>query len=243
MKRKTLTLTICFLALVSIVSVGFASWVISRPVESNETTGSISAEAVQSDDLSIALAWEGTNNIHYGKPNPVGTYDYDWLSNDGNPESLTVTLNITLSGTDIADGVLNKISALKLSLYIPKVIDDSETNLKLNDNRHAFSTALLSQYVALPTVKINDGETTVYDIDNGVNIDKALFTQANGYKISVTLHFGWGDAFKVGGQNLNPLAYFNSFPYDEKASDAENALGAIYALNELSYKVLISPVE
>lgn len=232
MKRKTLTLTICFLALISIVSIGFASWVISRPVADSFQAGSISAEAVNVDELSIELTWEGSTTIHYGKPNPVGDYTYNWLSNTSDlDENLSVTLEIKL------DGNLSRISGLNLTMFIPETAE-ATSGPKLTELSHAFGRAYESEYITLPKVTIGDS-TVTYDVNSGFSIDAGLFTESNSYTISVTFTFGWGTKF--GG--VNPLEHFNGMPHTEDNENAaKTALEAIYELQGLSYKVKVAPV-
>ena len=100
MKRKTLTLAICFLALIAIVSVGFASWIITRPVVDQNQEGSITAETV--DDItyqySVKANGSSSNVIHFGKPESDPTGSQSWLTNeDGQVENLSYS--ITTVGT------------------------------------------------------------------------------------------------------------------------------------------------
>ena len=97
MKRRTLTIAICFLALVAIISVGFASWIITRPVQDATTAGSISTETVVDNSYTLtAEAVPGSSGvIQYGKPADYTPGANDWLSNDGAVENLAYEIKLT----------------------------------------------------------------------------------------------------------------------------------------------------
>ena len=246
MKRKALTITICFLALVSIVSIGFASWVITKPIEQQTATGSITAEAVEVDGYTLGVEWQGvgvdeTPVIHFGKPSPETTLPTPvgvtaWLAADGDSqeEALTCTLRITVSNTDnIASG---------LTLTLNTVIDD--VLKELDDEETAFGKAFAANYIAMPTVKVGANDAAAYNPATKVAIAETDFTPdsegaASGY-CDVVITFAWGSVF--GG--VNPLNHYNQDNYtDEKANEAQTALEAIRAIAESNsaYKVTVAP--
>lgn len=245
MKRKALTITICFLALVSIVSIGFASWVITKPIEEQTAAGSITAEAVKVDGYTLGVVWQnveaGQNpKIHFGKPsaeNTVVTPGVEaWLAADGESkeEALTCTLRITVSNTD------NIASGLTLTLNT----DVSGVLKELNDNSTAFGKAVAATYIAMPTVKVGDNDAATYDPAAKVTIAKTDFKPgsegpASGY-CDVVITFAWGSLF--GGDN--PLNHYNKADYtDAKANEAQTALEAIKAIadSNSAYKVTVGP--
>ena len=245
MKRKALTITICFLALVSIVSIGFASWVITKPMEEQTAAGSITAEAVKVDGYTLGLKWQGVEEgqnpvIHFGKPsteNTVVTPGVEaWLAADGESqeEALTCTLRITVSNTaNIAS---------ELTLTLNTVV--SEVLKELNDDSTAFGKAVAANYIAMPTVKVGANAAAPYDPATKVAIAKTDFTAdgegaASGY-CDVVITFAWGSVF--GG--INPLNHYNQADYtDEKANEAQTALEAIKAIadSNSAYKVTVGP--
>lgn len=246
MKRKALTITICFLALVSIVSIGFASWVITKPMEEQTAAGSITAEAVKVDGYTLSVEWQDVEEghdpvIHFGKPStentlptPVGVTA--WLTADGTSEeeALTCTLRIKVSNTaNIASG---------LTLTLNTVID--EVLKELDDEETAFGKAVAATYIAMPTVQVGANGEATYDPATKVAIAKTDFTPdsegaASGY-CDVVITFAWGDLF--GG--INPLNHYNQADYtDEKANEAQTALEAIKAIadSNSAYKVTVAP--
>ena len=244
MKRKALTITICFLALVSIVSIGFASWVITKPMEKQTAAGSITAEAVEVEGYTLALKWQGVGEgqdpvIHFGKPatlDPTPEGVTPWLTADSDSvnESLTCTLRITVSNTaNIASG---------LTLTLNTVVED--VLKELNDDTTAFGKALAATYIAMPTVQVGANAAAAYDPTAKVAIAKTDFKPdsegaASGY-CDVVITFAWGSLF--GG--VNPQNHYNQDNYsDEKANEAQTALEAIKAIADTNsaYKVTVGP--
>ena len=244
MKRKALTITICFLALVSIVSIGFASWVITKPIEQQTATGSITAEAVEVDGYTLGVEWQGvglagTPVIHFGKPSPENTLPTPvgvtaWLAADGDSqeEALTCTLRITVSNrANIASG---------LTLTLNTVID--EVLKELDDEETAFGKAVAANYIAMPKVKVGANDAAAYNPETKVAIAQGDFTpngDASGY-CDVVITFAWGSVF--GG--INPLNHYNQASYtDEKADEAQTALQAIRDIADANttYKVTVAP--
>lgn len=221
MKRKTLTLAISVFALLAIISVGFASWVISRPNQANPVQGSIVVEDVQDKSLGITYEWvtDSTGAIKlntdpvivFGKPATVDTETAKWLNN-----------------TDIAEENLN--AYLKISVSNAANLDNQ--NIKVNfeavvpDGNTTFATSKDTSFV-LPA--------SLY------NLTKDDFDGKSSYV--VTLKFNWGSDFN----NHNPIGASSKWAggYTEaKAAEASTALHALYtALNGVTYKVTITAVD
>ena len=53
MKRKTLTLTLCLLALVALFSVGFAAWVVTAPINDTDASGNFVVEEVSDERVTL----------------------------------------------------------------------------------------------------------------------------------------------------------------------------------------------
>lgn len=246
MKRKALTITICFLALVSIVSIGFASWVITKPIEEQTAAGSITAEAVKVNGYTLGVEWLGVEEneipvIHFGKPSTENTLPTPegvtaWLTAEegSKEEALTCTLHITVSNTaNIASGL-----TLSLNTVIDGVLKE------LNDETTAFGKAFAANYIAMPKVQVDDNEAAPYDPASKVAIAQDDFTAdsegaASGY-CDVVITFAWGSVF--GG--INPLNHYNQANYDEDdANEAQTALEAIKAIadSNSAYRVTVGP--
>lgn len=247
MKRKALTITICFLALVSIVSIGFASWVISKPKEEKTAEGSITAEAVKVEGYTLGVEWLGVEEdeepvIHFGQPSePIVTPGVTaWLTSvtdnesefgESKPESLSCTLHVTVSNrANIANG---------LTLTLNTVFGDALK--ELNDESTAFGRAVKANYIE-PTVQVGGNAAVPYYPTGKVTIAQGDFAadgDASGY-CDVVITFAWGSLF----DGINPLNHYNKANYtEEKANEAQTALEAILAIatEGTSYQVTVGP--
>lgn len=105
MKRKTLTLTLCLLVCLSLIGVGFASWIITNTNTKSEE-GNIIVDDVTDQRLTVTYEWvpnadgSGTAltaapDLKYGIKDGV-TNAPTWLTNTTTKENLTAYLKITV---------------------------------------------------------------------------------------------------------------------------------------------------
>lgn len=230
MKRKTLTIAISIFALIAIVSVGFASWVISRPLQTKDGKGNITVETVNETStntiLSVVLdgdGYEETSNgeIHFGKPsdeylnsNPISGDDFlaeddRWFSFD----SSTKVQSLSVSGTiNLASELVNTVDKLHISVA--------------GDER--FTAAKGANYVEDFVISISS--------DDG-SIDENGYITSSKSEIHFTLTINWGSAFG----NENPYYYYNKVAntYESKKNDAKTALEGINNLNNAIFTVTV----
>lgn len=109
MKRKTLTLTLSLLVCLSLIGVGFASWIITSNNQES-LSGNIVIDSVEDKRLNVTYEWvadangtaltlpEGTTTptLAYGIKSGV-TNAPTWLSNDDTSENLSAYLKITIT--------------------------------------------------------------------------------------------------------------------------------------------------
>lgn len=221
MKRKTLTIAISFFALIAIVSVGFASWVISRPETYEHGTGTITVESVDSSSTIKITGVEVSDTIVFGRPAKMDDIENAWLkSNAEEPENLIVTVTIKLSG---------------------KPGDTEEITLAAAADANAsnFESAKTKNYVQ--NIKLISSIETSYD--DAAAITKILgseFTNVvgtNEYEASFKVAFKWGSAFK----DENPYNYYNNLEYSAaNAKDATDKLADLHTLlTGVNYKVTV----
>ena len=84
MRRRGLTITICFLAVLALASIGFASWIITNPNTETVKPGEITVDDVTSQVFKIGASWDETSGgkINFGKPTDYEAKDSYWLTND-----------------------------------------------------------------------------------------------------------------------------------------------------------------
>lgn len=214
MKRKTLTLTLCLLVCLSLIGVGFASWIITSTNTKSEE-GNIIVDVVEDQRLEVTYAWvkdaEGTTTLDTAPELTYGIKDDvtgapTWLSNT-TKESLTAYLKITVTNPDGSAYTNANITA----------------TLSAKDGKYtAANTAKLVG--ALPTLTVDNGN--IANKGNGVYI--------------LTISLTWGEKFN----GTNPAATFADKAVDDALptglTDADhNTCGdyASYYLNELYTKL------
>lgn len=214
MKRKTLTLAISVFALLAIISVGFASWVISRNDQTGDIEGSIQVDDVKDEGLGISYRWlnaagEAVANplIAYGVPTKTKPEVVKWLKNEtATAENLTVVLEISVENQE---ALANKNVTVTFSVKNKTTTFDEQNGKSFV---LPFGTEITKTY-------------TQENFTNGV--------------LNVTLEFKWGSDF--GG--FNPLGENSIFgAYNKTDADKVSAaLKALYtALNGVTYGVSVA---
>ena len=208
MKRKTMTLVLCLLAALALVSVGFASWVIS--VDANETVnGNIKVENVVDSRLKATIT-PSAPSIVFGTPDT--TASTGWLTNTSiGKQVLEVKFTIVVTeGDKPYTGKANKITA---SYKEGVVTDDSDgTTVKqitpvADGTEGNYAKAVAAKYVT------------------AMNLSAVTETSTQG-TYEVTFSVGWGEAFG----NTNPYTYYNALKVEDEAENAQVALNGMYNL-------------
>lgn len=241
MKRRTKIATVATatLAGVAMVSVGFASWVISNQAET-KADGNITVDVVT--DNSVTLSASATNqNLYFGKPadmtsvpDSVSLKEYKWLSNNSEKsESLTVTISLKVSAN---------IGDITYALATGSKTDDTFTA----DTNNKIETAVNDKLISYAVSVSSDQFEVVGDkikVKNGV-------TLSGESTFNLIITFSWGDHFG----NMNPYFYYNSHEATETLTDSTTtykadaiaSLGTVdngtglYQLNSSVYQVTFS---
>lgn len=211
MKRRTLTLMICLLSVLSLVSVGFASWIITAN-DTEDVTGNIQIETVTDNRVFIVESTTGagikaSNDIVFGAPETMSNDDA-WLTADGTKkEALTAT--ITFKVVDANDAA---VAAGKVNVTAEIALQGGKT----------FDELVSDGYIqAVPTVT----PARVGDV----------------YTITVTLNWGslWGNENPYdyyNGHDVN-AEITSGVTYGDHAAEH---IDAFAQLNTLQYKVTIT---
>jgi hypothetical protein len=214
-KAKTMTLVIAIVAILALVSVGFASWVISINATS-DTTGNITVDTVTDNRVDIVVSWEDSKNtICFGAPSTTSTtITNPWLtSNSEDKECLTVKaiVKVYKKGATQNDENLIDLASNKVEF---SVVDNANSGF-------ATASGSTKNYVVAPTVA---SELTKTDSTTGT--------------YSVTITFAWGTAFN----SKNPYDYYNGLTAtDENANKAKAALSDLKTLLDgVTYKLTIT---
>lgn len=238
MKRKTLTMVLCLLTCLSLVGVGFASWVISSG-DTEKLTGNIQVDTVTDHRFTISTA-EITKDIIFDMKADDSIKD-PWLTNNDATENLSVSFDITVS-------VKNALAENTKAAWAAAVtIDASYTAPTTQEYLDAVNAGAISEGVA--SVKFKSASD-----------DKLSATY------TVTIAFAWGEAFDTDrttyysgsalsltkddnrADNLNPYTFYNvkngethKRPVKEWGNDAYYYLDLIQKLGSTTtYNVTVS---
>ncbi len=210
MKRRTLTMVVGLLLCLSLIGVGFASWVISAGDE-EVATGNIEVEAVTDKRLTMTVV---TNNqsIHFGKPATMSVTN-PWLTNpDGETEQLSATFRVSVA---YKNGSTIDASELQFDAQY-----DATSDVK---------AAIEAQYIGAPTVTFSE---VVNDNTEGNAADTTKVTY------DVTIAFTWGEAF--GNKNPYNYYNVEGKSAEDDGDSAYNALNAFYQMNAQTFLINLS---
>ena len=184
MKKRTISLMLGILAVMMLVGVGFATWVITQGA-STAAEGQINVEVVKDERLDVTYTFaSGKENFAFGFK-ADSSVENPWLtSNNDTPENLVVELSVKVTRHNTANPFSD---ASEQETHKPVVT--------LNDalKKAESSNILVSEKTDLfKLVSITVADGTYDGTDNSLN-----------YAVVVTLQ--WGDAVS----NTNPYTFFN----------------------------------
>ena len=212
---KIASILTCFV----VAAVGFASWLIVKPVAPVTETGSFTVHDVEIVDVALDVAAVGTSSsIVFGKGTTTNANPWLRATNDIGNESLTATFNVSVNTQN--DNVKLNTVAEKFDITFSVV-----------DTFVAKFNAAIGNYIAAPVINIKNGETVVksatYDkTATTVSIDAA---DATTQSFTIEVVFDWGTI--TGGEN--PYTYFNALEStDENINKANDFLKKIYEITE-----------
>ena len=204
MKRKTMTLVLCLLAALALVSVGFASWVISA--DANKTvSGNIKVDTVEDKRLSADVTLS-VQEIVFGTP--TATIEHPWLTNpDIGEEKLKTTVTIVAKENGVAYTGHATDKKIKVSMVEGVKNEGSITEATQKNYETAVTKGYVSNWV----------------------IGNIKETTPGTYTVDIT--FNWGEHFKDSkGIIKNPYTYYNELKVEDMGDDAKQSLGEMYTL-------------
>lgn len=240
-KKTGVIALIAGLSSVTLVSIGFAAWVISAG-DTVELTGSISVDEVDDSRYLIektgtyapAVSYGSGASIVYGAP-AVSTSG--WLTNNSSAK-----VNLTATVTFYVANLTDKTKGTDYSI--------SGAIVASGAHKDAFDDAVEDNLVELPVITTNtsfevDGDTTHRSTIGGTEY---LFT-----KVTLTLDFKWGTYFGKDAQdvttNTNPYVFYNAkdingYVNGESGAtwgdDAKSKLDEIHLANGANFTVTLT---
>lgn len=225
--KKKLGLILSLLMCVSVIGVGFAAWIITTG-SSDDAEGNITVDAVSTKIVTVTAEMTDAS-IHFGAPaSKDEEVTNNWLINDAmGLEDLSYTVSVTITNYDQLTG---------LSFTFAVVDEEGQTT-----NADKYQGVLDANLIVAPTVG-----------DKNVVVDEDYDFAANGWTISgttaskdFTFTYAWGTVF---GEK-NPINFYNKYAYGVAMSEndatlvqdhASTNLGALAAINNISYKLTIT---
>ena len=225
MKKKTITLVVYMLVCISLVSVGFAAWIITG---GDETSASGNVNATNVTDLSLQIdreSWDDqadSGSIVFGRPST--DYTTGWLYAEAGDavEKLNATYTFTLSMN--GENNTNTIGGL-----ITNNIDKDLVKITFKHST-AVQNAVAAGYIkgvnVLVTINYTDktdsnpktltvtqeitSNTTVLEGDNIQNngdlVEQLSKINATTATISIKISYMWGQTFG----SVNPYDFYNT---------------------------------
>lgn len=226
LRTKAVAIAASVVVGVSMVGVGFASWVIANQSATGTASGNIKADSVSDSSMTLEITEGATDqNVVFGAPSTQMTEDA-WLTNDSDTtEALTATFKLTVS---------ENIGNISVSLASTGYGDED-----------GFWKAVDEEYLAAPVVAVSSSATDAFSVQTGtlgedgtvIIVRESQTAITDGTTITVIFTFGWGNKF----DNKNPYNYYNGLDYETYHEVALSSLGTLYEyLNEgegLTYSV------
>jgi len=225
-KKTGVIALIAGLSSVTLVSIGFASWIISAG-DSATLNGSIDVDTVEDHRYNIlnkSALESRTYNVVFGHPETMDA-ENEWLKATGTKvESLEFTFKVYVENMDADKGLVT--AALDYA-GTDATYTTNKTTYEAQDESHSDHDVVKD----LPTPVV--GSKT---LDNDEESD-----YKGKYFVTVTVTFGWGSAFN----HLNPYTFYNAAG-KSAATDGDDAkikLGYVATLASVGYKLTITTSE
>lgn len=242
MKRRSVIMIIMTFMLLTLVGVGFATWIIIAPTEESKAEGNITVETVQSqnswqfeakwvDDEGNELGKDKKPEIVFGLPSDmeIEAGKKVWLTNDHiGTENLTVYLYVKASVTDVQVDA-NDYAKIELKSVVTTAASDGQ---EATTDEKVLSTYLGDDASVSVTVKEDETNTPV----------KELSSQQLKDGVTLKITFGWKyNDGETDGIVENPYTHFNKLDYYEHQEAANTYLSKLYGmLKNCSFKVVLT---
>ena len=203
MKRKTLTLVLCLLTVMSLVGVGFASWVISADTTKN-VSGNIVVDTVADQRLVITVNTESQNIVFAGKEKDYAFPSKAWLTLGGDDKTETLSVTYACSVTYKDSTIPFEVSKIEEKNIVGITVG---AEFAATGTTEAYETAITAGCFEEPN---QEAVITGLTLSN----DKTTLT------FNVTITYSWGDAFG----NLNPFKYYNTKNVGDKCGAVDGTV-------------------
>ena len=149
MKKRKLTLLISIFAVLAMISVGFAAWVITNNAEA-EDQGNVRVDVVDDKRLGITAEIKNDADVVFGAKEKNSAVQYNWLKYEDTNlnENLTIYVKLTVDNYSYLE------SSTAISITVSEV-----------EGQTLYADALADNYVgALPTLNLSKAELINYAV-------------------------------------------------------------------------------
>lgn len=206
MKRKTITLVIYMLVCISLVSVGFAAWVITGG-DNTEATGNVTASTVTDKSLNASDPVFSSQNINFGSPKGITAAETStkWFQFDtADEENLVAMYSFTLK---VGNGAQNDASIASTVKQVALTYTDSAVDGLISSNyvkAPMFSawwgTGTEGSPCVTPTEEAGFAAALLSALTTGTNA-----VSSSSVEINIKIEYDWGSVFNY----ENPYNFFN----------------------------------
>lgn len=245
MKRKTITLVVYMLVCISLVSVGFAAWVITGGDQINDATGNVSASAVSDESVTLTrLGWDVTKEdgedavyadngkIHFGPKSKNSTSG--WLQSDSESDiedlSSTFYFSVSTEGNSLSDAIA-RLGTLSLGIVEGSGITAAQGNALIGGYSISFKVQadeFTSEPASLTPYASANGKTAEVVFKEAFN----SFSSTSTAYVAVKITYTWGTIF---GEK-SPFDFYNAQGVEPGADSGvvnpESAEGANFKYKE-----------
>lgn len=244
-KKTGVIALIAGLSSVTLVSVGFASWIISAG-DTAEVTGSISVDEVDDSRYLIEKTVPNAPAVSYGENESPATSivfgapansTTGWLTNNSSAK-----VNLTATVTFYVANLTGKTKGTDYNI--------SGSIEATGEHKAAFEKAVSDKLVELPVITKNTSFTVHDDTTHDTKIGGTTYTFT---MVTLELNFKWGTYFGKDAQdnttNTNPYVFYNAKEIDGYVNgvsgdtwgdDAKSKLDEIHLANGANFKVTLT---
>lgn len=235
--RKILSFGLMSFLGVSLVSTGFASWIMSSGTEA-DMNGNVSIGVIEESNLSFGeiTFLNDVTTISFDAQKDDNSGDIKW--DKSNFENLSVEFTTTISPAIYLDDV-------SIVMSVPQsVMDAANANYivlpgcsyvkKIGENAEETTEEVLASGVAFNLIE--DGKVVATDGENGIKSKITYDEEKDTFTIVCTITFKWGTAF--GGKN--PSIFLDDFE-NNGGLDYKTKRELLYSFRRMIYNLPTPP--
>ncbi len=253
MKKKTITLVVYMLVCISLVSVGFAAWMITggeqEQAQGNITATTVTDYSITIDDFKWDKLDQETNerslvaatkleadgsiiykggSISFGRP--YQNYNNDWFQGDPEDEleKTYAILTFKVSSESKLSEAIAKLDTFTIDILESAAITSAQTAKLIADEKIYVKSAASADDLFSVEYNENDDLYTEDDLYTAAKFKSLLNIEAKEIYIGVKIVYNWGSEF--GG--VNPVTFYNSYEPTDSCNSDEGFKTSTYAGND-----------